>query len=65
MPKGPRSPQIMWTGIVFFLALSYPFLGMANKPIVWKGIPLLYLYIFGIWLLSILALAYFSRKNNS
>ncbi len=43
-------------GILLFIFLSYPFMHIFNRDILITGIPLLALYLFGIWILAIVAL---------
>jgi Na+-driven multidrug efflux pump len=43
-------------GIVFlllFLLFNFPLLAIFNHAEIWNGIPMLYAYIFGAWLLII------------
>ncbi len=51
--------------VVFFalgvLLLTFPFLAVFNRPVWVGGIPLLYVYLFAVWLLGIAALALLSR----
>lgn len=54
--------------MLFLLLFNYPLLSTANWPVLAWGIPLLYLYLFGVWLLMIILLAwavhYRSTKND-
>jgi hypothetical protein len=43
-------------GILVFLLLSYPLLQIFNRDPLLGGIPLLVLYLFGVWLLAIVGL---------
>jgi hypothetical protein len=47
--------------------MNYPFVSIFNKPALFCGIPLLYLYFSGGWLFSIFIVYLFSRaaKNDS
>jgi hypothetical protein len=47
-------------GILLFILLSYPFLGIFNRDLV-SGIPLMPLYLFGIWLVAIATLYLLGR----
>lgn len=49
-------------GLVFFLWLNYPFLQTANQEVLVGGIPLLVLYLFGLWLGAILVLYILGRR---
>ena len=39
------------------LALNYPLLSLFSKPVLWFGIPALYLYLFAFWVLFIAVVA--------
>jgi hypothetical protein len=43
-------------GILLFVFLTYPFMHIFNRDILIAGIPLLALYLFGIWILAVVAL---------
>jgi hypothetical protein len=45
----------LW-GILVFLLLNYPLLQIFNREPLLGGIPLLVLYLFGVWLLAIVGL---------
>ncbi len=52
-------------GILCFLLLSYPLLQIFNYDTLVAGIPLLFLYIFGVWLLAIIGLYVMSNRFAS
>ncbi len=39
------------------LSLNYPLLSLFSKPVLWFGIPALYLYLFVVWALFIVVVA--------
>ncbi len=47
------------------VALNYPFLGLFSKKLFFRGVPLLYLYVFSLWFLFIVMLALVMRKRRS
>jgi len=49
-------------GILLFIFLTYPILHIFDRDILIAGIPLLALYLFGIWLLAIGALFVLGRR---
>jgi phosphotransferase system glucose/maltose/N-acetylglucosamine-specific IIC component len=51
----------VFLGILLFLLLTYPFLEIFNRDVLVAGIPLLPLYLFGIWLVAIVALYLLGR----
>ncbi len=52
-------------GIVVFLLLNYPLLQIFNLDATWGGIPLLVLYLHGVWLGAIVALYALGRGLTS
>ena len=51
--------------ILFLLLFNYPLISTVNRPVLAGGIPLLYLYLFGTWLLMILLLAWVVKRYSS
>jgi hypothetical protein len=49
-------------GILCFLLLSYPLLQIFNHDTFIAGVPLLFLYILGIWVMAISGLYGMSRR---
>lgn len=47
--------------IIGILAFNYPLLALFDKPVVLLGMPLLVLYMYGFWLLLIIAVALILR----
>jgi hypothetical protein len=47
---------IAWV-LLGILALNYPLLSLFSKPVLWFGIPALYLYLFVFWVLFIAVVA--------
>lgn len=51
------------TWVIFFLAgivtMNYPFVTIFDKPLIVAGVPLLFLYLSGGWLISIFVIALF------
>ena len=52
--KKKRNERIVVIAMVSMLALNYPWLSLFSRNILVFGIPLLYLYLFGLWALLIL-----------
>jgi predicted permease len=46
------------------LALNYPLLALFSKNALWYGIPVLYLYLFVIWVLFILFIAIVTERKK-
>lgn len=45
------------------LLLNFPVLAIANQPAIIAGVPVLYLYLFGLWLVGIVAVAVLARTR--
>lgn len=50
--------------IVAFLFFNYPLISIANQPKLFLGIPVLYLYLFILWIAVILISLLIINKNN-
>jgi predicted permease len=46
------------------LVLNYPLLALFSKASLWYGIPVLYLYLFVIWILFILFIAIVTERKK-
>ena len=46
------------------LALNYPLLALFSKTVLWFGIPLLYLYLFVLWLVFIIFIAFVAERKK-
>ena len=62
--KNKRLVALFLLGCVL---LNYPILSLANLNILIFGLPLLYVYLFGVWclLISLTALATFFRSRDN
>lgn len=56
-----RLVVIVLLGVVLF---NYPVLSLFSRPVMWFGIPVLYLYIFGAWALLIGLAAYVIERRG-
>lgn len=45
------------------LLLNFPVLAIFNTAATWAGVPVLYLYLFGVWLAGILAVLVLARSS--
>jgi hypothetical protein len=46
-------PRLVCLCVVGALLLSFPILAVFNRPVLVGGIPVLYLYLFGLWIAGI------------
>jgi hypothetical protein len=52
-------------GILIFLFLNYPLLHIFNQDVLWAGIPVLFLYLYMVWILAIIGLYTFGKRSIS
>jgi hypothetical protein len=52
-------------GILIFLLLNYPLLQIFNRDTLLAGIPVLVLYLHGVWLVAIAGLYAFANRLTS
>jgi uncharacterized membrane protein YesL len=52
-------------GIIIFLFLNYPLLQIFNRDTLLGGIPILVLYLHGVWILAIAVLYAFGSRLTS
>lgn len=45
------------------LLLNFPVLAIFNRPVMVAGVPLLYIYLFGVWLAGIAAVFVLARSR--
>ncbi|MEN9697298.1 MAG: hypothetical protein RLZ56_719 [Bacteroidota bacterium] len=65
MPLERKGQKLIFASTVFAIAISYPLLTIVNKKLEWFHIPVLYIYLFGVWLFFIIAIAFIAdRKSN-
>lgn len=58
--KGPRLAALFLLGNLLF---NYPLLALFNRPETLRGVPLLYIYVFGAWALLIALLALVAERR--
>lgn len=57
--RNERLVAILFLGII---SLNYPLLSLFSKNSLFLGIPILYLYIFSIWAILIICIAFILEK---
>ena len=64
-PESKKNKRLVALFLFGFVLLNYPILSLLNLNISVFGLPLVYIYIFGIWgLLIFLAALVMSRSNE-
>jgi hypothetical protein len=64
MQNKTNNQKLIFLGILMLILLSYPFISVANKAQLLFGIPMLYLYIFIVWIIIIIILYRIVEKNQ-
>ncbi len=59
-----RRQKLSLFSLLLLVLFTYPFMAMADRPVLVRGIPLLYLYILAVWLLAIIVLFIISSGRN-
>ncbi|MBO9638431.1 hypothetical protein [Siphonobacter aquaeclarae] len=60
-----RAQYLLIVSVLFGLILNFPLLSLFNQPVIWLGIPLLYWYLFVVWLALVgLMYWYWTRRNH-
>ncbi|MGQ5490320.1 hypothetical protein ACUH78_15850 [Thauera sp. ZXT1-4] len=63
MRKGLAGQRLMAVFIAGLLLLNYPILSLFDRPLSVFGLPLLHLYLFGVWLGLIVAAAWIVERG--
>ena len=50
-----KQQKLVFLGILMLVLLSYPFITVANRAALAGGFPVLYLNIFTVWIIAIIA----------
>lgn len=50
--------------VILFLLVTWPLIGMADRPVIVLGVPLLYLYLFTTWAIVIALFAWMARTKE-
>jgi hypothetical protein len=63
-PENKKSKRLVALFLFGFVLLNYPILSLLNLDIFVFGLPLAYIYIFGIWSLLILLSAWVTMRRS-
>jgi predicted acyltransferase len=65
MRSEPRRQRLILLGILLLVLLSYPIITAVSKPILIMGMPLLFLYIFSVWVTVVVVLYRSAHKKHT
>jgi hypothetical protein len=64
MPDRLKRQRFISLAVLLLLIFIYPLISIANKPVRPGGIPLLFIYFFIAWIISIILLYRTAEKKN-
>ena len=59
-----RSEKLLLVFLVFLLLFNYPLLSIFDRPEMWSGVPVLYLYMFLVWGAMIISIWLIVRQTK-
>ncbi len=59
-----KTTRLLFVSVLFWILLHEPFISVANRPVLVAGVPLLYAYIFGLWAVMIVLMAWAFRRSS-
>jgi len=62
LPDRIKRQRFIFLAVLLGLFFLYPLISLANKPVRISGIPVLFLYIFFVWVLGIFLLYWNSER---
>ena len=57
-----KRQKLVLASILLIAAFTYPVIAIASRPVLIGGVPLLYLYVLGVWIIAIMI--FFSIANT-
>lgn len=64
MQQERKGQKLIFASTLFAIAISYPFITIVNRKLQWLHIPLLYIYLFSVWLLFIIGIAWIADRKS-
>ncbi|GAB2967729.1 hypothetical protein GCM10027048_43070 [Hymenobacter coalescens] len=59
-----RGQRLLFVAALFTALLTFPLLGLVDRPVRVGGVPVLYLYLFGVWLGLLALTGWLSREKK-
>lgn len=56
MPQNFKTQKLIFFSIFLLILFTYPLISIANRSVFFAGMPLLFLYIFFVWITAIVIL---------
>ena len=64
-PEAYVSRRLVGLFLLGFVLFNYPVISLFNLNKFWFGIPILYLYVFGVWLILVLLIVLITKINHN
>jgi hypothetical protein len=64
MNEEHKTQKLILFSILLLILLSYPFISIINKTVLVGGFPVLFLYIFLVWIFAIIILQRLSEQKQ-
>lgn len=59
-----KTTRLLLLSLLFLLLFNEPVISIVNRPVLVLGLPLLYVYVLGVWALLIGLLAYVIHRSQ-
>ena len=63
-PEQRRGQRLLFVAVLFAVLFTFPFLGVVDQQRLVAGIPVLYLYVFVVWVLLVLLTGWLVRRKE-
>ena len=64
-PESYISKRLVGLFLLGFVLFNYPVISLFNLDKFWLGIPILYLYVFGVWLILVILIVLVTKLNHN
>ena len=64
-PESYISKRLVGLFLLGFVLFNYPVISLFNLDKFWFGIPILYLYVFGVWLILVILIVLVTKFNHN
>jgi heme/copper-type cytochrome/quinol oxidase subunit 2 len=64
-PESYISKRLVGLFLLGFVLFNYPVISLFNIDKFWFGIPILYLYVFGVWFILVMLIVLITKFNHN
>lgn len=65
MQNNFKTQKLILFSIFLLILFSYPLISIVNRPLLFEGIPVLFLYIFFVWISAIAFLYHLAESKSN